>query len=389
MGAPAMVVGSNLVVAFLEKRMFTILPQVFPTDFVDFFVRNYFRYIDDVIHQWLENFDISILGQIMNDLDQDIKYELEQLSRCVHYLDVKTTVTESEIIFDIYYKPTNAFTYLKYTSCHPQHTINNLAGSLARRIINIVSENRERRLDELTEHMAARGHPVANITRSISTAMKPHKMPTPGEPIVFTRTHSPRLVINQQQFTNCISNVLGDQMKKAFDNKWVLISKRQPENLRKMLTSAKFVRNPIPREPRRVGLFPCGRCVYCQKGYIKSATGFEVRNHEGHVVSWTYTRFFTCSSKNVLYVVTCNKCNNHFYVGKTKDLSNRTSKHASDVRLPHNSNCKTCANHLRVCSQLIEPYFTIYPFFYEDDPHTRHHLERRFIQQFKPDLNGQ
>ena len=190
MGAPAMVVGSNLVVAFLEKRMFSILPQVFPRDFVDFFIRNYFRYIDDVIHQWLSNFDINSLGEIFNDLDPGIQFELDQLSRHVHYLDVYTTVTETHIIFDIYYKPTNAFTYLKYTSCHPRHTINNLAGSLARRIINIVSENREKRLDDLVEHMQAHGHPKVNIVHSISTAMMPHKKPKSGGPIVFTRTHT-------------------------------------------------------------------------------------------------------------------------------------------------------------------------------------------------------
>ena len=237
--------------------------------------------------------------------------------------------------------------------------------------------------------MESRGHPRSNIIQSISTAMKPHKMPQPGEPIVFTRTHSPRLVLDQRLFKNSISNIQNNEMKRAFNNKWVLISKRQPKNLRKMLTAAKFIRNPIPREPRLVGLFPCGRCVFCSKGYITAATGFEVRNDRGHTVSWNYSRYFTCSSINILYVVKCIKCNNHFYLGKTKDLANRTSKHASDVRLPHNSNCKDCANHLRECSQLIEPYFVIYPFFYEDDPHTRHHLERRFIKYFKPNLNGQ
>ena len=155
-----------------------------------------------------------------------------------------------------------------------------------------------------------------------------------------------------------------------------------------MLTSAKSVLNPAPREPRLVGLFPCGKCHYCRTGYIKAATGFSVQNKKGETVTWTYTRYFTCSSLNVLYVVMCN-IPNDFYLGKTKDLAKRCRKHASDVRLPHNSNCRECADHLRACSNLVEPYFTIYPFFYEDDPQTRHHMERRFIRYWKPNLNGQ
>ena len=36
------VVGSNLTVAYFEETTFAILPQIYPKDFVDFFIRNYF-----------------------------------------------------------------------------------------------------------------------------------------------------------------------------------------------------------------------------------------------------------------------------------------------------------------------------------------------------------
>ena len=38
------IVGSNLTVAYFEEKMFTILPKIYPKDFVDFFIRNYFRF---------------------------------------------------------------------------------------------------------------------------------------------------------------------------------------------------------------------------------------------------------------------------------------------------------------------------------------------------------
>ena len=76
-------------------------------------------------------------------------------------------------------------------------------------------------------------------------------------------------------------------------------------------------------------------------------------------------------------------------MGKTDDIKQRMYKHASDVCIPENSNCRECSEHLRECSGLVEPYFKIYPFYYEDDAHARHVIERRFITWWKPNLNGQ
>ena len=60
------VVGSTLVVAYEEVKMFALLPQLCPQDFVDFFIRNYFRFLDDVFHKWLDNFDIEPFYSMIN-----------------------------------------------------------------------------------------------------------------------------------------------------------------------------------------------------------------------------------------------------------------------------------------------------------------------------------
>ena len=72
MGTPAAVVGSNLVVGFLEVKMFRLLPQIYPRDFVDFIIRSFFRFLDDLIHEWLKEFDIQPLYLLLNSLDPDI-----------------------------------------------------------------------------------------------------------------------------------------------------------------------------------------------------------------------------------------------------------------------------------------------------------------------------
>ena len=66
MGIIFVVVGSNLRVAYFEEKMFAILPQIYPKDFVNFFIRNYFQFSDDVFHKWLIKFNIQTFYKIMN-----------------------------------------------------------------------------------------------------------------------------------------------------------------------------------------------------------------------------------------------------------------------------------------------------------------------------------
>ena len=148
-----------------------------------------------------------------------------------------------------------------------------------------------------------------------------------------------------------------------------------------MLTKAKFILNPAPREPRMVGLVPCGHCSCCRLGYIQPATEFTFLSGRGKWITWVYNRYFSCNSRNVVYAVICIKTP-HTYVGKTVDTTQRCRKHASDVRHPHNSNCRKCAEHMRECSNQIEPYFRMYPFYYVDNDELRHLVESRFIKRW-------
>ena len=81
--------------------------------------------------------------------------------------------------------------------------------------------------------------------------------------------------------------------------------------------------------------------------------------------TWNYNKFFDCDSKDVLYILICNNCD-HFYHGKTIDFKQRIRKHKSDVKDPHNSTCRECAEYLRYWAK-IEPFFQIDPFYHEKD----------------------
>ena len=137
MGTISAVVGSNLAVAHFEVKMFTLLPQIYPRDFVDYFVRNYFRFLDDIFHTWLINFDIEPFHRLIYDLDPDLNFIFEKLAAVINFLDINIKIVDNQLQFDVYHKATNSSSYLEYNSCHLSHTKNNISLSLARCIIEL------------------------------------------------------------------------------------------------------------------------------------------------------------------------------------------------------------------------------------------------------------
>ena len=146
MGTIFAVVSSNLTAASFEVKMSSLLPQIYRRDFVDYFVRNYFRFLDDIFHTWLINFDIEPFYKLINELDPDLKFIFEKLTTDINFLDINIKIVGNQLHFDIYHKPTISFSYLKYNTFHPSHTKNNISLSLARRIIRIFTDNRDYRL---------------------------------------------------------------------------------------------------------------------------------------------------------------------------------------------------------------------------------------------------
>ena len=57
-------------------------------DFVDFFICNYFGFSDDVFHKWLMQFNIQDFYEIMNELDPDLQFTFEKLTKNINFLDI-------------------------------------------------------------------------------------------------------------------------------------------------------------------------------------------------------------------------------------------------------------------------------------------------------------
>ena len=373
---------ADLGVAYKEVIMFDSLPQFYPRDVVEHIINNYFRYLDDLFYEWLKQFDVRPFQNSLNQMDTNLLFIFSELRKQQDYLDVDVRVNGYELELDIFRKPTDSFNYLNYESCHPSHTRNNIALSLARRIVRITSGDPGQRLAELKHNLIKRGHPVRNIDEAFARIFSPRVSDKSSEAIVFSCTHNPTQWFDRKQVSGVFENLNSDSVKKTFKDCRVVIGTRQPKALRRLLIKSRFTRSRIVTRKVSPGLFGCKGCKYHRLGYIRPCKSFTF-GKDGKFL-WEYRRYFTCNSKNVIYILKCRGCW-RFYIGETKDLKQRTRKHKSDVKLPRNSFCRALSEHLRTCSHA--PHFSIYPVLFVDNQQRRRFIEKRLIQQYQPSLN--
>ena len=95
------------------------------------------------------------------------------------------------------------------------------------------------------------------------------------------------------------------KMKQATTNKRIIQSKRQPPNLKKMLTRARFTLEKTDSQPKiqRCKDTRCKTCHVLQ-------TGSEIRLGQKRE-RFEIKRKMNCGLKNFIYVVTCMGCKNN------------------------------------------------------------------------------
>ena len=70
---------------YLEVKLFNKLPDM-SFYVVEFFLKIYFRFLDDVKYKWKESIDVSPLWKLMNRLDPDIKFDFQN-EQLITFLD--------------------------------------------------------------------------------------------------------------------------------------------------------------------------------------------------------------------------------------------------------------------------------------------------------------
>ena len=164
--------------------------------------------------------------------------------------------------------------------------------------MRIVTDNTNNRLQELKGHLLKRKHPEKIIDYSFTKLFQPRKHKNNDKNVItFTRTYSPNHQFSFKKFNNCITNTTNSELQKAFNDKKILFTTRQPKKLRNLLVQAKFETKTIPKSPKLTGLFLCSNCVYHKVGYIIPCSSFSFKLTNGKTITWTYKNYFIVTIK--------------------------------------------------------------------------------------------
>ena len=154
--------------------------------------------------------------------------------------------------------------------------------------------------------------------------------------------------------------------------------RRQPANLKKILTKAEFTSEPPIVKQCRDKRCECYKHLLLSDHYI-----FREVNYK-----FTLKSPMSCDSANVIYVVICSKCNGE-YIGETdvnkQKLKDRVRVYKQHIRQPQYQQLKI-EEHLRKCSH---GDFKIFPFLqmHSTDKELRRMYALRFQLKFNTKLD--
>ena len=152
-------------------------------------------------------------------------------------------------------------------------------------------------------------------------------------------------------------------------------SKRQPYNLKRLLTKAKFTSNTTPKVTK-CNKPTCGLCIHLLEGSsftFQCGTNFKI--HEN----------MSCDVKNVVYIMICRGCGEE-YIGETGNLlRQRVTVHNQQIRDPRTRILKV-SEHIANCAHTFNPKYKTFPFYkmYSESTTLRWAKEKLFINTLKP-----
>ena len=243
-----------------------------------------------------------------------------------------------------------------------------------------VKENKA--LNDMREWLYKSNYPKQVVARGLHNAKLQGPAPPPSmkkDVVPFVTTHCSNYATNSiiKKANMLLENCPDDSTRNFFSDKKVIQALRQPPNILRQVTSAKYTRctNPIPIQPN--GVFACldPRCKI-HNLYLVQCSTFTLAN--GTI--WKVPTHITCNSKKVIYFLKCNTCDWFSYLGKTNILRKRTNNHISCGKSGKGKN--RADKHFFVCNKdHQEPLFQLYVLMelndydklrvYEDDFHKR------------------
>ena len=171
----------------------------------------------------------------------------------VPFLDVLIRKEDNRIWMDLYTKATDTGRYLPFSSAHPKHCKVNIPFCLARRICTIVEneEARNKHLEKLKDIMLKQKYPLEVINNRISKAVatpqtdlrKPRNDDKSEKILPFVTTFNQNNPSVYSTIKKTLQTLCDNEVAGINDFK-LIQSRRQPANLKKILTKAESTSEP-------------------------------------------------------------------------------------------------------------------------------------------------
>ena len=256
----------------------------------------------------------------------------------IPFLDVSCKIVDGKIVTDLFRKECDRNQYLLTSSCHPVQCTENIPFSLALRIIRICSENKNRdeRLGELKQLLLDREYREGMIDAAINKARSISREKALQEMVqkesdrrpVFVATYDPRLPdLPGIQKKHWRSMVTSDQYMAEVFPEPPLVAYRRQKNIKEFLVRAKVPPRNAKTKRNLKGMKKCNKpCQACP--FI-----LEGKEIKGDKFDWKITTPANCQTKNVVYMIECNKENcKQRYIGESKrTIGDRLSDHKGYV----------------------------------------------------------
>ena len=169
-------------------------------------------------------------------------------------------------------------------------------------------------------------------------------------------------------------------MKQFLAKNRIIPSKRQPKNLKRLLTTSQFTETSSSPTVKKCHHINCGTCDLIIEGdtfHFSRTKSFRVRNT------------MDCTSSSVIYCMQCAGCQ-ELYIGQTGGpLQKRVTVHKQHISTPKYRILQV-SEHIANCAAGLQPQFKIYPFYkaFNMTEKERETREQHFIRMFKPSLNS-
>lgn len=307
-------------------------------------IQLYFRFLDDIFFIWLGSMtQLKEFEIFINSIIPGIKITFNTSEREIHFLDTtvyKFKINDDTLLYTkIYFKETDTHQLLHKNSFHPKHTFTGILKSQLLRFKRISStfNDYDNACKTLFSVLCSRGYSkslLRKMKRDIwaldaTLKRKNHNEQDNSVPIVVPFCSTGTLLSRQWR------SIIKQNSK--FNNSRLITAYCNSNNLyNKLVTSS--LHNSADKNVRlndnniitsNSGMHKCcnNKCKACN--YINAGKNIQ-SSHNKRIFNIRHN--LTCKSSNIIYLITCKRCNKQ-YVGQTgRALAERLNDHLSNIR---------------------------------------------------------